>query len=67
MSLTNEQAELIIEAAECLQSACFYRFEKYTAHSCTDRQSWTHEQCCRYGSEEDYELSLKLFKMVDTE
>lgn len=65
MSFTAEQIATITEAAETIQSACEYRYEKYTQYSCTDRQSWSHEQRCRYGCDSDYELSLKLLKMIE--
>ena len=58
--MNKEQAELLIQAAEALRNGCYYRFEQYTRHSCTDRRHWTYEQECRYGSNEDYELSIKL-------
>jgi len=63
--MTEDQRDLIREAAHALRDACIFRFEKYTQFSCTDRNDWTYEQECRYGSECDYELSLKLDKMAE--
>ncbi len=63
--MTEDQKELMLKAAEALREACIYRYEKLTEHSCTDRRNWSHEQECRYGSECDYELSLKLDKMAE--
>lgn len=63
--MTEDQRNTLLEAAEALRSACMYRFEKYTQFSCTDRKNWSYEQECRYGSDSDYELSLKLDKMAE--
>jgi len=42
-----------------------YHFVKYTEFSTSNRSDWTYEEKCRYGSECDYELSLKLDKIAD--
>lgn len=65
--MTEDQKDLIREAASALRDACMFRYEKYTQFSCIGRSDWTYEQECRYGSDEDYELSLKLDKMIGDE
>ncbi len=65
--MTEEQIKLILEAAQALQDACIYKYERLTEYSCADRMSWTYEQQCRYGSDSDYELSLKLTEFATSE
>jgi hypothetical protein len=62
--MTEDQKDTIREAAQALRDACMYRFEKYTEFSTSDRSDWTYEEECRYGSDCDYELSLKLDEMT---
>jgi hypothetical protein len=62
--MTEDQKDIIQKAAEALRETCMFRYEIYTRYSCIDRKSWTYEQECRYGSNEDYELSLKLDEMA---
>ena len=63
--MTEDQKDLIQEAASALRESCMFRYDIYTRNSCIDRRDWTYEQECRYGSEADYELSLKLEKMTE--
>lgn len=61
-----EQArfDLIQEAADQLIEAAEYKFEKYTEHSCTNRQDWTQEQRCEYGDKWAYATAMKLRRMI---
>lgn len=63
--MTEDQRDTLRKAAYALRESCMYRFEKYTQFSCIDRKNWSYEQECRYGSEDDYELSLKLDKLAE--
>ena len=65
--MTEDQKKLIQKAANALRDACYFQYEVYTQDSCANRRNWTYEQECRYGSEFDYELSLKLDKMIEDE
>jgi len=65
--MTEDQIDILRKAAEALRESCMNQYERFTEHSCTDRRNWTREQECRYGSEYDYELSLKLDKMAGDE
>ena len=64
--MNTEQIRLLLDASDALQDACKYCFEQITANSCTDRRNWSHEQKCRYASEHDYELSLKLIDLANS-
>ena len=63
--MTEDQRDTLRLAASALRESCMYRYEKYTQFSCTSRKDWSYEQECRYGSDEDYELSLKLDKIAE--
>lgn len=64
--MTPEQIRLLLDASDALQDACLFRYERFTEHSCADRSTWTPEQRCRYGSDLDYELSLKLVELANS-
>ena len=57
--------KLLEDAAYALIEAAEYKFEKYTEHSCTDRQGWSREQRCRYGDEQAYEIAMKLLETIN--
>ena len=67
MTLTAEEDKLLVDAAFAIQELCLFKYEAFTANSCTNRQHWTREQECRYGDEIAYELSLKLLAMSQKE
>jgi hypothetical protein len=62
----NTDIELALrEAAEAIRSLCHDRYQTYSDYGCIDTRNWTYEQECRFGSNEDYELSLKLDSIAD--
>lgn len=63
--MNKDQKELLLEAASALQECSYSLYEWYTENSTTDHTNWSFERKCRYGSEYNYELSLKLIALAN--